>query len=63
MEENVIIVAGHKLLVKMSINFFITTHDRERKRELSTPMWIYWVFKIRERNVFCHVLTIKAKCS
>jgi len=55
MEENVIIVAGHKLLVKMSINLFFTTHDRERKRELLTPMLIYWVFKIRERNIFCQL--------
>ena len=33
MEENVIIVAWHKLLVKMSVNLFRTTHDRERKKE------------------------------
>jgi len=63
MEENVIIVAGHKLLIKMSINLYFTTHDRERTRELSMPMWIYRVFKIWEKNFFCHVLTIKTKCS
>jgi hypothetical protein len=30
MEENIFIVAGHKLLVKMSVNLFFTAHNRER---------------------------------
>jgi hypothetical protein len=54
MEENVI-VAGHKLFVKMSINLLFTTHDRERRKELLTPMWIYWVFKNQEREMFSAV--------
>ena len=38
MEENVIIVAGHKLLVKMSINLFFTTHDRENERTVDASV-------------------------
>jgi hypothetical protein len=46
MEENIFIVDGHKLLVKMSVNLFFTTLSRERKRELPVLVWFYWVFKI-----------------
>jgi len=38
MEENVIIVAGHKLLVKMSINLFFTTHDWESERTVDASV-------------------------
>lgn len=54
MEENVIIMARHKLLVKMSVNLFRTTCDREKKRELATPMWIYWV--LRSEREMCSAI-------
>jgi hypothetical protein len=46
MEENIFIVAGHKLLDKLSVNLFFTSLSRERKRELPMLVWFYWVFKI-----------------
>jgi len=63
MEENVIIVAGHKLLVKKSINFFLL-HMIERERENCRHQSGFIRFLRSEREMFsamCYQLNPSAR--